>query len=293
LTEEGKEGAKLEKGAIIRLDFDLYVVSPDGKEELYDTTSEELAKKENIHDEKKVYDSVPLIVGHDRTVKGLDNSLINAKVGEEYNVEIPPADAAGERKPDLVELVSMREFTRDHKDEEPRIGMEVIRKGKKGMITGIAAGRIRIDYNNPLAGKTLKYRYKVVTLADTLEEKIKNVIHLDYGMSDDFVLTTSEDQVEIQLPEVCKYDPNWSLVKYKIVSDLRDILGIPKVRLVEEYVKKEDEKKEETPEDKKEEVSTEEKKEEALPEEKEIEKKEEEPKTDDKEIEDKEPEEKA
>lgn len=249
MAEEVKEGAKLEKGAVIRLDYDLYVVSSDGKEELYETTSEELAKKENIHDEKRVYDSVPLIVGYDRTVKGLDSSLLNAKVGEEHSIEIPPAEGAGERKPDLVELISMREFARDHKDEEPHIGMEVVRKAKRGVITGISAGRIRIDYNNPLAGKTLKYKYKVVSLADNLEDKIKNVIHLDYGMSDDFVLKTDEDQVEIQLPEVCKYDPNWSLVKYKVVSDLRDILGIPKVRLVEEYVKKEEEKKEEPAEE--------------------------------------------
>jgi hypothetical protein len=129
--------------------------------------------------------------------------------------------------------------------------MEIVRKGKRGLITGISAGRIRIDFNNPLAGKTLKYKYKVVKMAESLEDRIKDVIHLDYGMSDDFVLKTDEDQVEIQLPEVCKYDPNWSLVKYKIVSDLRDILGIPKVRLVEEYVKKEEEKKEETPDEKK------------------------------------------
>jgi FKBP-type peptidyl-prolyl cis-trans isomerase 2 len=191
LTEEVKEGAKLEKGAVIRLDYDLYVVSPDGKEELYDTTSEELAKKENMHDEKKVYDSVPLIVGHDRTVKGLDKSLLSAKVGEENTVEIPPADGAGERKPDLVELISMREFARDHKDEEPQIGMEIVRKGKRGLITGISAGRIRIDFNNPLAGKTLKYKYKVVKMAESLEDRIKDVIHLDYGMSDDFVLNAS------------------------------------------------------------------------------------------------------
>jgi FKBP-type peptidyl-prolyl cis-trans isomerase 2 len=258
LTEETAEGAKVEKGDVIRLEYELWLVIPDGKEELYDTTNEELAKKENVHNEKKIYESVPLIVGHDRTVKGLDKSLMNATVGQDYDITIQPADAAGERKPDLVELVSMREFMRDNKDE-PQVGMEVMRKGKRGLITGIAAGRIRMDFNDPLAGRILKYKYKIVKKAEKLDEKVLDVIRMDYGTSDDFKLTTNENEVEIQLPEVCKYDPNWAIAKYKIVSDLRDIVGVVKVRLIEEYVKKVEEKKEEPKEEEKKEAPEEQK----------------------------------
>ncbi|MCK5547961.1 MAG: FKBP-type peptidyl-prolyl cis-trans isomerase, partial [Thermoplasmata archaeon] len=244
------------KGDVVRIDYDLYIVSSDGKEDLFDTTNEELAKKEKIHDEKKKYESVPIIVGYDRTINGLDTSLLESSVGSEYDITVPPKDAAGERNPKLVELISIREWNRDNKDD-PQIGMEIVRKGKKGTITGMAAGRIRIDFNNPLAGKTLKYKYKVVKKAEEYDEKVRDIIHMDYGMGDEFGVTISGEDAEILMPDVCKYDPNWAPSKFKIVSDLRDIINIKKVRFVEEYVKKEEEKKEEAPEEKKEEAAEE------------------------------------
>jgi len=257
MEEKPAEGEKLEKGDVIRIEYELYIVSPDGKEELFDTTSDELAKKENIHDEKKVYESIPLIVGYDRTFKGLDSSLLSAKVGGENDVVLPPADGAGERKRDLIETFSIREFMRDYKDEEPRVGMDILRKGKRGTITGVAAGRIRVDFNHPLAGKTLKYKYKIVKRAGTLDEKVKDIIHMDYGMKEDFVVSINDNEAEILMPDVCKYDPNWAPAKFKIVSDLRDIIKLEKIRFVEEYLKKEEEKKEEA--EKEEKVEKEEK----------------------------------
>ena len=50
--------------------------------------------------------------------------------------------------------------------------------------------------------------------------------------------------MEIVLPDVCKYDEEWFLSKYRVVSDLRELLDMTSIRFVEEYVKKKEEKKE-------------------------------------------------
>ena len=50
-----KKAEKAAKGDIVTFDFDAWVINQDGTEELFETTSEELAKTEDIHDEKAKY----------------------------------------------------------------------------------------------------------------------------------------------------------------------------------------------------------------------------------------------
>src|SRR5207249_3393537 len=119
------------------------------------TTHDEVAKKEGKFDEKKVYIEVPVVIGRGRLFEGLEAALVGAKVGETIEVLIPPEKGAGVRDPRLVELRTEREFLRQ--EISPEVGMEVSISGKHGVVTAVSAGRVRVDFNNPLAGKTLKY----------------------------------------------------------------------------------------------------------------------------------------
>ncbi len=246
---EEKATGKLEKGDLAYLDFDLFIVRPDG-EELYDTTREESAKNNDVYDEKKVYEEVPFIVGEKRFLPGLDEVLDGAEIGKDLTVTVPPEKGAGERDPKLVEMRSMREFSR--MNVVPEVGKEVMINNKPAIIAAVYAGRVRVDYNNPLAGFDVKYNYKVIKKAKDREDKIRGIIDMDYGSSDEFGLTITDNTAEILLPDVCKYDEKWFIAKYKVVSDLRGFADLKLIRFVEEYEKKE--KKEEE----KEEVSKEE-----------------------------------
>ena len=59
-------GEKLVKGDIAYLDYEVWVSQPDGSFKIHDTTREEVAKKEGVHEEKRVYGPVPVIVGAER-----------------------------------------------------------------------------------------------------------------------------------------------------------------------------------------------------------------------------------
>jgi len=254
-----KTNGKLAKGDLAYLDFDLFIVRPDG-EELFDTTREESAKENDIHDEKKVYEEVPFIVGEKRFLPGLDEALEGAEIGKDLSLTVPPDKGAGDRDPKLVEVRSMREFSR--MEIVPEVGKEVVINNKAATIAAVFAGRVRVDYNNPLAGYDVKYDYKVTKKAKDREDKIRGIIDMDYGSSDEFGLTIMEDSAEIILPDVCKYDEKWFIAKYKVVSDLRGFADLKLIKFVEEYEKKEkveEEEKEEEPEEKAEEPSEEEK----------------------------------
>ncbi len=238
---------KIKEGHLVYLEYEGWIQQPNGQEELFDTTKEELAKEQDIYDEKRNYGEVPTVVGKDRLMKGLDEVMMTVSVGEEKEVVIPPQKGMGDRDPKLVELFPIREFHRQEID--PRPGLDVHIKNRHGVVTAVTAGRVRVDFNNPLAGKTLRYKFSVKKRVKSLKEKALAIIQMDYGSSDDFKVKVEKGTAEIVLPDVCKYDEKWFVGKYKIVSDLRDFADVKAVRFVEEYTKKEEGAKEKAVED--------------------------------------------
>ena len=225
----------MEEGDIIQLEYEGWIA---GSDELFDTTDEELAREEEIFDEERAYGPMYTVVGTGRVIKGLDEHLLKAEVDKEYEVEIPPEDAYGERDPKNVDTHSMREMAR--LKIEPEMGRTVNIRNKTGWISGIFAGRVRVDYNHKLAGKTLRYRYKVVGRPEGAEEVIRAVIAMNYGREDEFdIELEGDDAVALTLPDVCKYDPNWTLAKLRLVNDMREIADMTTVTMREVYVKKE------------------------------------------------------
>jgi len=225
----------MEKGDIVQLEYEGWIA---GSDELFDTTSEELAREEEIFEEDRTYGPMYTVVGTGRLIKGLDEKLLEAELGKEYEVEIPPEEAYGERDPKNVETHSMRELAR--LKVEPEIGRVVNIRNKTGWISGIFAGRVRIDYNHKLAGKTLRYKYKVVGKPEGASDVVKAIIAMNYGREEEFgIELEGDDGVAITLPDVCKYDPNWTLAKLRLVNDMREIADMRTVKMLEVYVKKE------------------------------------------------------
>jgi len=232
---EESPSAKIEKGDVVWIDYEGWILNPDGNRILFDTTREELAKKEDKHDEKKMYSEFPIIVGHGRVLPGLDEALLVAEIGKDLELTIPSEKGAGERDPKLVELHPMREFLRQEID--PHVGMEVTLTGRRGTITQVTGGRVRVDFNNPLAGRTLLYRYIVTKKAFGTEERLRAILEMDYGLPERFQITINDGTADIVVPDVCKTDERWFVSKFRVVADFRDFLGLEKIRFVEEYTK--------------------------------------------------------
>jgi len=248
-TAEATESG-IKAGDIVLADFDGWIQDSN---ELFDTTSESLAKEHDIFNEKMVYGPQPLIVGKGRLFPGLDESLLKADVGKEYEIVVSPDKGAGPRDPKLVELHPLREFVKQ--EIEPRVGLEVTVKNRPAIITAVTAGRVRVDFNNRLAGRTLKYKYKVVEKPSKPVDVVKLLLKMAYGTSDGFDVEHHGKNFNIKLSDSCKYDQRWMLAKYRLVTDLREVAGAETISFIEEYEKpkKEDAEKKEASEAKKDE----------------------------------------
>jgi FKBP-type peptidyl-prolyl cis-trans isomerase SlyD len=213
---------------VIRLNYKAYMADAD---RLYDTTYEQDAKDAGIYNEKVKYQPMAYIVGSKKLFPALDKAISEAKVGEEFTVEIPAEEGAGARNPKLVETHAVKEFYRQEINPYP--GLTVSLGNKTGVVLSVGAGRVKVDFNNALAGHDLKY---VMTIGEEITddaEKAKAIIEADFAAADDFKFEFPGDKVVVTLPEITKFHQEWPVARFRVVSDLRETFGVDTVEFVE------------------------------------------------------------
>ncbi len=234
----------MEKNDIVYVDYELWIKDDN---ELFETTKEEVAEKNGIHEPSATYGPRAIILGRGQVFPAFEEALLKAEVGKENEVEIPPEDAFGKRDTSLVQLLPMSRIIK--MGITPDVGKEIEIDGKKGTITFVSASRVRVDFNHPLSGKTLLYKFVITRKVTDSKEKIKAILDAYYGKGDEFKVQSGKI-LKITLPDICKYDHRWHEVKYVIVADLREIIEPEKIVFLEEYTGKKKEKKKDEAEEK-------------------------------------------
>ena len=188
----------MQKGDFVRIDYIAKLESG----EVFDLTKEDVAKKENIHNPNIKYKPVPIIVGAGFVIPGLDKALLNLHVGDKKTIEVSPQEGFGNRDPNLVRVIPQKVF-KDNK-MDPQQGLVVDFSGMKGRIQSVAGGRVRVDFNNPLAGKTLVYELEIKEKIENPEEQVKAIFEFfgiekaEVEMSDDVEIETVKLPVEMK-----------------------------------------------------------------------------------------------
>jgi len=168
--------------------------------EIFDTTIEEEAKKANIYDSEKIYKPKLVILGEGAIIKGLEDALYQMSVGEEKEIEIPPEKAYGERDPNKVKTMSLGELRKQGIRPYPNMMLRMS-NGSIAVVKSVTGGRVVLDYNHPLAGRTLIYKVKVVKVAETELDKVKALLERYFGSSnvDKFAVEISNDKKEVKI----------------------------------------------------------------------------------------------
>jgi len=139
------------------------IISFTGKDlasgKVFDTTSAEEAKASGAFDANGIYRPIPIIVGAGDVIKGIDDALLAMNPGEQKVITLQPKDAFGERNPELVALVPLQEFR--NRNMNPYPGMVVEVDGRQGRVQSASGGRVRVDFNPELAGRTIEYKLNV------------------------------------------------------------------------------------------------------------------------------------
>ncbi len=226
----------MNKGDIVYLDYDV-LIKESG--EYYKTTREDVAKDNELYDEKGHYGARAIIVGNGFESAGFDAALLEMDVGEEKEVEVGEDEGHGKRDAKLIELVPMRTVLKQPQfkegDSYPMPGMPIKIGDRQGYIRTVGAGRVRVDYNHPLAGKSLIYKIKIERTTETDVDKISAIFDMYYPTKAPLTIDTDDNVMKIILPEMCKYDHMWQGVKFMIIAAFREYLTVKNFQLIEEY----------------------------------------------------------
>lgn len=227
----------IENGDFILID---YVAKVKETSEIFDTTMEEVAKKERLYKEGEIYESKLIVVGEGWMLKALEESLPNFELEKTASVEIPPEKAFGPRDPEKVRLVPLRRLTT--RGITPQPGMRIELDRKLATVRTMGSGRVQLDFNPPLAGKTLVYEVTVQKKLETKADKITALIHrrIPAVEVEKFNLKISKKGVAINVPEEAFYVEGLQLAKRGIAADIQKFFPeTATIKFVETFKRKE------------------------------------------------------
>ena len=222
----------LEKGSLVLVNYTAKIKDTN---EAFDTTIEEDAKKFNIHDPTRTYEPRLISVGDGWVLKGLDEALTNANVGENMNVEVPPEKGFGARDPDKVRMIPLRKL--GEKAEEVKVGDAIEIDDKVGIVRFIGSGRVQIDYNHRLAGKTITYALQVLKRLEQDSERITALIRRRIPIDETKLkITLNEGNLDIELPSENYMHEGLQVIKRAIVNDVfKYVTSVKKIKFIETH----------------------------------------------------------
>jgi FKBP-type peptidyl-prolyl cis-trans isomerase 2 len=224
----------LEKGDFVRINY-VGKIKESGR--VFDTTLEDVAKKNNIYDEKIAFKPAPIVVGANHVIPGVDEALVGMEVGEKKKVVIPPEKGYGLRDPKLVKVVPVKDFRRQGLRPVP--GMRIEADGRVGRVQSVSGGRVRVDFNYELAGKVLEYEVSVEEKLNKVEEKIRLLLelHLPYAKPEDHEVKVKNKRVTITLGDMARLRKDSLLGKHYVARDIFRFLDMEEVVFEEVFTK--------------------------------------------------------
>jgi FKBP-type peptidyl-prolyl cis-trans isomerase 2 len=155
---------------------------------VFDTTRIEVAQAEGLEGKGRFKPLIsPLAPGY--LLEGLYDFLKDKKEGS-YSVEIAPEKAFGKKDPRKTKLLGLGKF-REH-DMNPYPGMEVEVDNARGVVRSVSSGRVLVDFNHPVAGRTVTYDIELNRFVTDPGECFKALLHLILSVPEEIVSTEQD-----------------------------------------------------------------------------------------------------
>ncbi len=157
---------KIEPGKYVELGYDLYAIEPDG--------SEKLVHQTNVEDPEKIIYGVTRGV-----VEPLEQAILGLEKGGKFNVTATSDQAFGPYDPEQIVELDKELFLVDDKFDD-----EFIKPGAlvpmmtadgfriNGLVKEVTADKVKMDFNHPLAGKSVRFDGTILAVRDATEEEL-------------------------------------------------------------------------------------------------------------------------
>jgi FKBP-type peptidyl-prolyl cis-trans isomerase 2 len=147
-AEKGKKGAvKVAEGSTVKVNYTLTV---DGK----------------VVDSSKGHEPLEFKVGSHQVIPGFEKAVLGMKVGEKKSFAVSPEEGYGPVNPKAFQEIPKKQLP---PEITPKAGMTLVAHGKDNQpmpvrIKEVKGDVVVMDFNHPLAGKTLNFDIEVVEI---------------------------------------------------------------------------------------------------------------------------------
>ncbi|MDD4496723.1 MAG: peptidylprolyl isomerase [Methanosarcinaceae archaeon] len=132
---------------------------------VFDTSIKETAIEAGIYNERRGqeggYKPLNFTLGTGQVIKGFDEGVIGMKVGDEKTLTIPPEKAYGEYSEELVQKVPLDQL---NLETPPVAGQKLRSMYGQVSVLDVNETHVTLDFNHELAGETLTFEIKLVSL---------------------------------------------------------------------------------------------------------------------------------
>jgi FKBP-type peptidyl-prolyl cis-trans isomerase SlyD len=154
---------KIEKDRVVRFH---YTVSEAGQELETSKDREPLA----------------ILIGHGNIIPGLEKAMDGREAGESFEVDVPAAEAYGERREGMVQRVPKKHFGA----QKLAPGMQVVLGTNFGpravTVEKVGMSVVDVDLNHPMAGKDLHFAVEILDVREAEAVEIEHGhVHGDGG----------------------------------------------------------------------------------------------------------------
>jgi FKBP-type peptidyl-prolyl cis-trans isomerase SlyD len=111
--------------------------------------------------------------GYGGLLDALEHLLEGKNPGESVRVQLEPEEAFGEYDADLLRVEPAERY-----GEGVAVGMEIEEDERLYTVTDVAAGKVVLDGNHPLAGIALRFALEIVTVRPARAEEIERGVSL-------------------------------------------------------------------------------------------------------------------
>lgn len=157
---------KIIPGKHVSLIYDLYAIADDGQQTL-------VHQSDPADPEQIIFGVTPGVIAP------LEKALDGLKKGDDFNVVANAEESFGPHIPEQVVTLEKDMFVVDGKFDS-----DIVAVGKyvpmltaegyriSGLVTEITDNNVTLDFNHPLAGKTVRFIGKVLDVRDATEDEI-------------------------------------------------------------------------------------------------------------------------
>ena len=115
-----------------------------------------------------------ILAGHGNIIPGLEKAMEGHEAGDKFAVDVPAADAYGEKREGLTQRVPKKHFG----EQRLAPGMQVVLNTNVGpravTIEKVGMSVVDVDLNHPMAGKDLHFDIEIVDVREASAEELEH-----------------------------------------------------------------------------------------------------------------------